>query len=136
MSREVAAYYIVQIAGGLDGLHKAQIIYRDLKPENVLLTHHGRVRLADFGLSKDLSTLKGRTQTFCGTLIYVAPEVILGEPYDYAIDWYALGLLAHELYMGTIPLADGKLPGQLSPSHPHLFIPILTFSHQTINRSN
>lgn len=111
MSPYHAGYYIVQISAGLSALHNSRIIYRDLKLDNVLISHDGSVKLADFGLSKDVHNTGGRAMTFCGTLHYIAPEIILGGPYTYAVDWYALGLLVHLLYTGTFPLAGGEPPG-------------------------
>ncbi|EGG06842.1 uncharacterized protein MELLADRAFT_35870 [Melampsora larici-populina 98AG31] len=96
-------FYLVQISTGLSVLHLSKIIYRDLKPENILLTSDGNIKLADFGLSKDVSTSNGRTNSVCGTVNYLAPEVICGESYSYSIDWYSLGVLLHQLYTGELP---------------------------------
>ncbi|KAH9816473.1 kinase-like domain-containing protein [Melampsora americana] len=97
------SFYLVQISAGLSVLHQFKIIYRDLKPENVLINSDGNIKLADFGLSKDVLTSNGRTNTICGTVNYMAPEVIRGEDYSYSIDWYSLGVLIHQLYIGKIP---------------------------------
>ncbi|KAG0150801.1 hypothetical protein CROQUDRAFT_668413 [Cronartium quercuum f. sp. fusiforme G11] len=78
--------YLVQISAGLDSLHSFEIIYRDLKPQNVLLTGSGQVRLGDFGLSKDLSGTDERTKSVCGTVRYMALEVIWGKDYTYSVD--------------------------------------------------
>lgn len=105
-------YYLVQMSGGLTALHNAQIIYRDLKPENVLLTADGHVKLADFGLSKDVAQTDGRANTICGTILYMAPELILGKSYTYSVDWYSLGVVVHHLYTGKPPYRTTDLNGK------------------------
>lgn len=73
-------------------------INRDLKPENLLLTRHGHIIMTDFGLSKEgLHTKDSRTATFCGTPEYLAPEVLEGNGYSKAIDWWSFGTLMFEV---------------------------------------
>lgn len=115
----VVQIYIAEIALALDFLHNAGIIYRDLKPENILLDIGGHVQLVDFGLSKWLS-YGGRTSTVCGTLRYMAPEVISLQPYGHAVDWWALGVIACQMLTSKFPTAavsgdadDKKRPGAL-----------------------
>nr|XP_032517285.1 serine/threonine-protein kinase S6KL [Danaus plexippus plexippus] len=85
-----------------DFLHNAGIIYRDLKPENILLDKDYHIRLIDFGLSKWLS-IGSRTTTICGTLKYMAPELMMKEPYSHAVDWWSLGVLACYMLTGEFP---------------------------------
>ena len=94
--------YIAEIALALDYLHSIGVVYRDLKTENILLSADGHIKLADFGMSKDLSVIEVTT-TFCGTLDYIAPEIIRRESYSYPIDWWALGILTYELMFGYTP---------------------------------
>lgn len=108
---EVAAYqfYAIEIACALYHLHQLQIVYRDLKPETVLLTKDGHIRLSEFGLAKQLDPTHTQTFTLCGTPEYVAPEVILNQGYGSTVDWWALGVLLHEMIMGFPPFF-GKNP--------------------------
>ncbi|CAL8070559.1 unnamed protein product [Calicophoron daubneyi] len=86
----------------LDYLHRHGIVYRDLKPENMLITARGYIKLCDFGFAKYIG-IGHKTWTFCGTPEYVAPEVILNKGHDFAADYWSLGILTFELLAGTPP---------------------------------
>ncbi|XP_071449257.1 cGMP-dependent protein kinase, isozyme 1 isoform X2 [Hetaerina americana] len=90
------------VVEAIEYLHGHNIVYRDLKPENLMLDAKGYVKLVDFGFSKRLG-VSSRTWTFCGTPEYVAPEVILNKGHDRAVDYWSLGILMHELLTGTPP---------------------------------
>jgi len=108
-SEDRARFYAAEIAVALQGLHDHQIVYRDLKPENVLLDENGHIRLTDFGLSKEGITATKLTHTFCGTPEYLAPEVIHGQGYGTPVDWWSLGTLLFEMLTGLPPFYNQNL---------------------------
>ncbi|SCU91871.1 LAFA_0F06370g1_1 [Lachancea sp. 'fantastica'] len=97
-----AKFYIAELVLALEYLHENDIVYRDLKPENILLDANGNIALCDFGLSK--ADLKDRTNTFCGTTEYLAPELLLDESgYTKMVDFWSLGVLIFEMCCGWSP---------------------------------
>ncbi len=88
----------------IEDLHKRNIIFRDLKPENVVLDAEGHIKLTDFGLSKEgvAGPLNG-TKSFCGTVAYLAPEMLKKTGHGKAIDWYLLGIAFYEMLVGQPP---------------------------------
>lgn len=101
---ERSKFYAAQIVLALEYVHKLGVIYRDLKPENVLLDQHGNVRLTDFGLSKEgVSDHSTGANSFCGTPEYIAPEVLLRQGHGRAVDWWSLGALLYEMITGLPP---------------------------------
>jgi len=97
-------FYAAEILLALEHLHENGIIYRDLKPENLLLTNDGHICLTDFGLCKEgIEKESDRTATFCGTPEYLAPEVLKGKGYGKAVDWWSYGCLVYEMFTGLPP---------------------------------
>ncbi|XP_041979060.1 serine/threonine-protein kinase S6KL isoform X1 [Aricia agestis] len=102
LPEELVKLFVAEIAIAIDFLHNAGIIYRDLKPENILLDADYHIKLIDFGLSKWL-TIGSRTTTVCGTLKYMAPEILQREAYNHAVDWWSLGVVACRMLTGEFP---------------------------------
>ncbi|KAK8792891.1 hypothetical protein WA158_005055 [Blastocystis sp. Blastoise] len=107
LSEQRARFYTAEIALGIDYLHQHDIVYRDLKPENLLLDADGHIRITDFGLSKE-GVSADTVKSLCGTPEYLAPEVLRKQPYGKSVDWWSLGTLVYEMITGLPPFYDSN----------------------------
>ncbi|KAG9492273.1 rhodopsin kinase GRK1 [Eleutherodactylus coqui] len=98
-----ACFYTAQIICGMEHLHQNRIIYRDLKPENVLLDNDGNIRISDLGLAVELKEKKNKTKGYAGTPGFMAPELLNGEEYDYSVDYFSLGVTLYEMIAARGP---------------------------------
>eukprot|EP00638_Chattonella_subsalsa_P020473 CAMPEP_0117856312 /NCGR_PEP_ID=MMETSP0950-20121206/1173_1 /TAXON_ID=44440 /ORGANISM="Chattonella subsalsa, Strain CCMP2191" /LENGTH=224 /DNA_ID=CAMNT_0005705391 /DNA_START=622 /DNA_END=1296 /DNA_ORIENTATION=- len=134
-------FYAAEMILALKYLHSKGVIYRDLKPENVVLDKHGHIRLVDFGMAKPGMEI-GRAYTICGSYDYIAPEVILGIGYSFPVDYWSLGCVLYELLFGLPPFfcksgqnsdkfprilkGNVKFPSKMDPCLKHLLQGLLT----------
>ncbi|CAD8124688.1 unnamed protein product [Paramecium sonneborni] len=103
MNEEQARFYFAEICLAICYLHQLSIVYRDIKPENVLIDMDGHIRIADFGLSKPNMTEEDYAYSFCGSPEYMAPEMLLNVGHNLQVDHYCLGALLYELVIGIPP---------------------------------
>ncbi|KAL7713505.1 Protein kinase C [Entamoeba marina] len=106
VTEEDAKFYAAQILLAIEHLHSSRIVYRDIKPENILIDSDGYLRLTDFGLSKENVGKDNTTGTFCGTPEYLAPEVVIGKNYAESVDWWGFGILIYEMIHGNAPFTS------------------------------
>ncbi|XP_029554765.1 ribosomal protein S6 kinase alpha-2 isoform X1 [Salmo trutta] len=106
-TEEDVKFYLAELALALDHLHSLGIIYRDLKPENILLDEEGHIKITDFGLSKEAIDHDKRAYSFCGTIEYMAPEVVNRRGHTHSADWWSFGVLMFEMLTGSLPF-QGK----------------------------
>jgi len=98
-----ARFYAAEIILAFQYLHGCNVVYRDLKPENLLIDHSGHMKITDFGFAK---IVEDRTWTLCGTPEYLAPEIIQSKGHGKSVDWWALGILLFEMLAGYPPFYD------------------------------
>ncbi|KAJ1983685.1 Serine/threonine kinase [Dimargaris verticillata] len=102
-SERRAKFYAAEVLLALEYFHRHDIIYRDLKLDNILLAADGHVKIVDYGLCKEHMGFGSTTNTFCGTPEFMAPEILLEQRYGRAVDWWAFGVLIYEMLLGQPP---------------------------------
>ena len=144
ITEERAKIYVAEVILALEDLHKRDIIFRDLKPDNVVLDEEGHALLTDFGLSKEGVMDNMSAKSFCGSVAYLAPEMLRRSGHGKSVDWYLLGVLLYELVVGQPPYfttnrdqlfkniqtAPLKLPMYLSADIKNLLIALLNRNPQ------
>lgn len=102
---EAAQFYAASVVLIFEHLHDYSIVYRDLKPENLLLDSNGFIKITDFGFAK---RIKNKTYSLCGTPEYIAPEMVLNRGHGKGVDWWALGIFIYEMLAGEPPFQDSN----------------------------
>merc|ERR1719203_65504 len=102
-SEKSTKIYAGCVIEGFEYMHSRDIIYRDLKPENLVLERNGYLKITDFGFAKEV---EGKTFTLCGTPDYLAPEIVTGQGHGKGVDWWTLGILVYEMLASFPPFYD------------------------------
>jgi cGMP-dependent protein kinase len=103
LNKEQTNFYIASMIIAIHYLHERKIIYRDIKPENIIIKENGYLKLIDFGTAKEI---EDRTKTIIGTPHYMAPEIIMGGGYSFQVDYWSISICMYEFMCGGVPFAD------------------------------
>ena len=103
LNKEQTNFYIASLMTAINYLHERKIIYRDIKPENIMVLKNGYLKLIDFGTAKEI---EDRTKTIIGTPHYMAPEVILGKEYSFPVDFWSISICMYEFICGEVPFGE------------------------------
>lgn len=129
LGEDAARFYAAEIGVALNDLHNHNIVYRDLKPDNVMIDAVGHVKLVDFGFARKLANSSARlsSKESCGTTSYLALELVKsGETHGFAVDWWAYGCVIFEMLTTAPPFGDGnhvgknKVKNRILSGHPHI----------------
>ena len=104
LTKEQTQFYAGSMILAVDYLHERKFIFRDIKPENIMVLYNGYIKLIDFGTAKAINK---KTKTLIGTPHYMAPEVILGQGYSFQVDYWSIAVCMYEFYCGRLPFAEG-----------------------------
>jgi len=105
LNKPQAQFYIGSIMLAVQYLHERKFLFRDIKPENIIVLENGYIKLIDFGTAKEI---KDKTKSIIGTAQYMAPEVILGELYSFEIDYWSIGICLYEFCCGMLPFGENE----------------------------
>ena len=105
LSKSQTLFYGASIMLAVRYLHQRKFVFRDIKPENVMVTENGYIKIIDFGTAKQV---EDKTKTTLGTPHYMAPEMILGKGYSFEVDYWAIGVCMYEFICGELPFADSS----------------------------
>ncbi|KAL2312224.1 Serine/threonine-protein kinase psk1 [Schizosaccharomyces pombe] len=136
LPEDVVAFYTAELTLALIHLHKLGIVYRDLKPENCLLDAEGHILLTDFGLSK-VAENGADCRSFVGTEEYCAPEILLEQPYDHAVDWWSMGILIFDLLTGSPPFTANnhkRIMEKITRAKPNIPFYVTSDARDIINK--
>lgn len=103
LDEDIARLFLCEIVLAVEAIHSENVIYRDLKPDNIVLDAEGHIRLTDFGLAKMNMEKAALTRSFCAPLAYSPPEMLRQQGHGHSVDWYMLGCLAYEMLVGSPP---------------------------------
>lgn len=109
LGEKLTRFYACEILLALKCLHKNGVLYRDLKPRNILLDSEGHIKLVDFGLSKITSKDHEQKKIVCGTPHYVSPEMLKGKDHTIMMDYWSLGVVIYEMLHGYYPFVDNNI---------------------------
>jgi cGMP-dependent protein kinase len=103
LDKEQTNFFVASMLIAINYLHSRKIIYRDIKPENIVVTRNGYIKLIDFGTAKEI---EDRTKTIIGTPHYMAPETIMGGGYSFPVDYWSISICMYEFICGGVPFGD------------------------------
>jgi cGMP-dependent protein kinase len=107
LNKYQAQFYIGSAILAIQYLHEKKYLFRDIKPENIMVLENGYIKLIDFGTATILKD-KDKTNSIIGTPQYMAPEVILGDSYSFEVDYWSIGICLYEFCCGVLPFGENE----------------------------